>query len=70
MREDGHNPPPRMRAATGSARRWLVRLTEPLEDLGYDMWVVAHRDARALPRVRHVMDQLEALAKEELPLPR
>lgn len=51
-------------------REGLVRLTEPLEDLGYDMWLVAHRDARALPRVRHVMDRLEAVAREELPLPR
>ena len=51
-------------------RERLVRLSEPLEDLGYDMWLVAHRDARALPRVRHVMDRLEALAREDLPLPR
>jgi DNA-binding transcriptional LysR family regulator len=51
-------------------REGLVRLTEPLADLGFDLWVVAHRDARALPRVRHVMDRLEAVAREELPLPR
>jgi DNA-binding transcriptional LysR family regulator len=51
-------------------REGLVRLTEPLEDLAYDMWLVAHRDARALPRVRHVMDWLEAVAREDLPLGR
>jgi molybdate transport repressor ModE-like protein len=51
-------------------RERLVRLTEPLGDLGYDMWLVAHRDARALPRVRHVMERIEALAHEEVPLSR
>jgi molybdate transport repressor ModE-like protein len=51
-------------------REGLVRLTEPLEDLGYDLWIVAHRDARALPRVRYVMDRVEAVAHEALPLPR
>lgn len=51
-------------------REGLVRLTDPLPDLGYDLWLVAHRDARALPRVRHVMDRLEAVARDELPLPR
>lgn len=51
-------------------REGLVRLSEPLADLGYDMWLVAHRDARALPRVRHVMDRLEIVAREDVPLPR
>ncbi len=48
------------------AREGLVRLSEPLPDLAYDSWLVAHRDARTIPRVRFVMDKLARLFETRL----
>ena len=36
----------------------LVRLSEPLPDLGYQGWLVTHRKTRELPRVRLVAERL------------
>ncbi|MFV8753130.1 LysR family transcriptional regulator [Nannocystaceae bacterium ST9] len=44
----------------------LVRLGDPLPELAYDMWLVAHRDARSIPRVRFVMDRVTALVEARL----
>jgi DNA-binding transcriptional LysR family regulator len=43
----------------------LVRLGEPLAEVAVDQWLLVHRDLRALPRVRAVMDVLVQLFHEE-----
>ena len=39
----------------------LVRLSEPLEDVAYQSWLVTHRQSRELPQVRLVADRLVQL---------
>jgi DNA-binding transcriptional LysR family regulator len=47
------------------ARRELVALTDPLEETGNDLWILAHRDARHLRRVAAVYAHLaQALSLE------
>lgn len=43
----------------------LVRLGPLLADIGADQWLLVHRDLRALPRVRAVMDALVQLFQDE-----
>lgn len=43
----------------------LRRIGGVLKDVGADQWLLVHRDLRALPRVRAVMDALVALFQAE-----
>ena len=43
----------------------LRRVGDILKDVGADQWLLVHRDLRALPRVRAVMDALIALFQSE-----
>jgi len=44
----------------GDAERGLVRLTEPLEQLTMDLWILTHPDLRKTARVQALMQFLEA----------
>lgn len=46
----------------------LRRLGPPLPEVTAEQWLLVHRDLRALPRVRAVMDALVALFQEQRPL--
>jgi DNA-binding transcriptional LysR family regulator len=49
----------------GDADPALRRLGPILEEVAADQWLLVHRDLRALPRVRAVMDALVRLFQEE-----
>ena len=49
----------------GDADPALTRLGPALADVGADQWLLVHRDLRALPRVRAVMDALVQLFQDE-----
>ena len=49
----------------GDADRKLRRLGAILSEVAVDQWLLVHRDLRALPRVRAVMDALVRLFQEE-----
>ncbi len=49
----------------GDSDPGLRRLTPVLAEVSADQWLLVHRDLRALPRVRAVMDALVALFHEE-----
>jgi DNA-binding transcriptional LysR family regulator len=49
----------------GDADPAIRRVGGPLEDVGADQWLLVHRDLRALPRVRAVMDALIKLFQAE-----
>jgi DNA-binding transcriptional LysR family regulator len=49
----------------GDADAALRRLGRPLDDVAADQWLLVHRDLRALPRVRSVMDALVELFQGE-----
>jgi DNA-binding transcriptional LysR family regulator len=49
----------------GDADPALQRVGPILEDVAADQWLLVHRDLRALPRVRAVMDALVRLFQEE-----
>lgn len=42
----------------GDGERDLVRVSDPIEELGHDEWLVAHQDARHDPPVRRAIDAL------------
>ena len=46
----------------------LQRIGNVLPDVFADQWLLVHRDLRALPRVRAVMDEVIALFQRERPL--
>ena len=48
----------------GDQERRLVRAGPVIDELTYDMWLVAHDDERQRPEVRMVMDRLAALFTE------
>ena len=43
----------------------LRRVGPPIPELFADQWLLVHRDLRALPRVRAVMDEVIALFQRE-----
>jgi hypothetical protein len=43
----------------------LRRIGAPLADVTADQWLLVHKDLRALPRVRHVMDALIRFFQED-----
>jgi DNA-binding transcriptional LysR family regulator len=49
----------------GDADPLLIRLTEVLPDVSVDQFLLVHRDLRALPRIRAVMDALVRLFQEQ-----
>jgi DNA-binding transcriptional LysR family regulator len=49
----------------GDADPALRRFGPVLEEVKADQWLLVHRDLRALPRVRAVMDSLVRLFEEE-----
>lgn len=49
----------------GDADRALRRIGSILSEVAVDQWLLVHRDLRALPRVRAVMDALVQLFQEE-----
>jgi DNA-binding transcriptional LysR family regulator len=49
----------------GDADPTLQRVGPVLAEVSADQWLLVHRDLRALPRVRAVMDALIALFQEE-----
>jgi DNA-binding transcriptional LysR family regulator len=46
----------------------LQRVGSPIADVFADQWLLVHRDLRALPRVRAVMDAMIELFQQERPL--
>ena len=46
----------------------LQRVGNPIADVFADQWLLVHRDLRALPRVRAVMDEVIELFQRERPL--
>jgi len=46
----------------------LHRVGSVLSEVFADQWLLVHRDLRALPRVRAVMDAVIALFQRERPL--
>ena len=46
----------------------LRRIGAPLAEVTADQWLLVHKDLRALPRVRHVMDALIRFFQEDRPL--
>lgn len=48
----------------GDQERRLVRAGPVIDELTYDMWIVAHDDERQRPEVRTVIDRLAALFAE------
>ncbi|HXP76523.1 MAG TPA: hypothetical protein VN823_20460 [Stellaceae bacterium] len=49
----------------GDAEPTLQRLGSILSEVIVDQWLLVHRDLRALPRVRAVMDALVQLFQDE-----
>ena len=49
----------------GDADPALRRIGPVLRDVTVDQWLLVHRDLRALPRVRAVMDALVELFRDE-----
>jgi DNA-binding transcriptional LysR family regulator len=49
----------------GDADSTIRRIGGVIKDVGADQWLLVHRDLRALPRVRAVMDALVALFQAE-----
>ena len=43
----------------------LRRIGVPLKEVAADQWLLVHRDLRALPRIRAVMDAIIRLFHEE-----
>lgn len=41
----------------GNAQPRLVPVSDPIEDLEHDQWLVSHHEDRFLPEVRHVIDR-------------
>ncbi|MBS0539517.1 MAG: LysR family transcriptional regulator [Proteobacteria bacterium] len=52
----------------GDADPQLQRVGNPIADVFADQWLLVHRDLRALPRVRAVMDAVIDLFQRERPL--
>lgn len=48
----------------GNAQPGLSKISETIEDLDHDQWLVSHHDDRFLPEVRHVMDRTYAILKK------
>jgi DNA-binding transcriptional LysR family regulator len=46
----------------------LQRIGSPIAEVFADQWLLVHRDLRALPRVRAVMDEVIELFQRERPL--
>jgi DNA-binding transcriptional LysR family regulator len=52
----------------GDPDRQLHRIGSVLPEVFADQWLLVHRDLRALPRVRAVMDAMIVLFQRERPL--
>ncbi|WP_299609639.1 LysR family transcriptional regulator [uncultured Tateyamaria sp.] len=48
----------------GNAQPRLIPVSDPIEDLEHDQWLVSHHEDRFLPEVRHVMDRTYAILTE------
>ena len=47
----------------GNAQPGLTQVTDHIEDLDHDQWLVSHNDDRFLPEVRHVIDRVYAVLR-------
>lgn len=48
----------------GNVQPKLIPVSEPIEDLEHDQWLVSHHEDRFLPEVRHVIDRTYAILTE------
>ncbi len=48
----------------GDAQDTLTRVTEPIEELTHDQWLVTHHDDRHIPEVRRVIDRMAFLIRK------
>ncbi len=49
----------------GEGERDLVQVSDPIDELGHDEWLVAHQDARHDPPVRRAIDALMGFLERE-----
>jgi len=52
----------------GDSDEGLVRLSDPIETLGTDVWLLTHPDIRTVPRIRAAMDWLADIVTVQRPL--